>query len=175
MTERYLRINGMHSDAMNWVYQSFHFLRTKDKYDILEIGSLDINGSVRGIFDSFAASYTGLDVVAGPGVDIVADGATYSLPEAYDVIVTAETFEHTPDWKKIILRSIENLRPGGIFIATMAGEGRPPHSALDEKPIREWEHYSNIGWWELNQTLKSLFTNHEVNILNTDLRCWAVK
>ena len=120
----------MHKEVLDWVYTSFHLVKTKDKNDILEIGSLDINGSVRSIFDSFAASYLGLDMQDGPGVDLVADGATYELPEAYDVIVTAETFEHTPDWKKIIQQSYINLRPGGIFIATTPPEGRPPHSAI---------------------------------------------
>ena len=166
----------MHKEVLDWVYTSFHLVKTKDKNDILEIGSLDINGSVRSIFDSFAASYLGLDMQDGPGVDLVADGATYELPEAYDVIVTAETFEHTPDWKKIIQQSYINLRPGGIFIATMAGEGRPPHSAIDENPIRDWEHYANIGWWELNQTLKNIgFQQVVVDVLGSDTRCSAVK
>ena len=58
----------------------------------------------------------------------------------------------------------------------MAGEGRPPHSAIDENPIREWEHYSNIGWWELQQSLKQQgFKQVKVNVLENDTRCWAVK
>ena len=37
---------------------------------VLEIGSLDINGSVRTFFEN--CDYTGLDVGEGKGVDIVA-------------------------------------------------------------------------------------------------------
>jgi len=45
----------------------------------LEIGSLDINGSVRQFFDG--GSYIGLDVAPGHGVDIVCPGQdTASTP-----------------------------------------------------------------------------------------------
>lgn len=165
----------MHTDAYNYVFSTFHDWRKDRKnLSVLEIGSLDINGSIRDMFNFFADSYLGIDVQDGPGVDLLADGATYSSPNTYDVIVTAETFEHTPDWKQIIRASYTNLKDGGIFIATMAGEGRPVHSALDEKPIREWEHYANIGEWDLKQTLK-IFKEYKVNTLNNDLRCFAVK
>ena len=165
----------MHQAVDEWVFTSFHNWRDgRTHLRVLEIGSLDINGSVRHIFKPFAEKYIGIDVQEGPGVDIVASATDYLSPEYFDVVVCAEVFEHTPEWKKIINNSYVNLMDGGIFIATMAGEGRHPHSAIDEYPIREWEHYSNIGWWELNQALKA-FKTKEVNVLNTDTRCSAVK
>jgi hypothetical protein len=36
--------------------------------DVLEIGSCDVSGSIREIFDG-ARSYRGVDLVEGPGVD----------------------------------------------------------------------------------------------------------
>jgi hypothetical protein len=165
----------MHVEAHEWVYHSFHDKNNgRTNLKVLEIGSLDINGSVRNIFKPFAGEYIGLDPQEGPGVDVVMDAMLYNKPNYFDVIVTAETFEHTPYWKDIIKLSHHNLVPGGLFIATMAGEGRQPHSAIDENPIREWEHYANIGAWDLKQTLK-IFDTFEVNILNQDLRCWACK
>jgi len=167
----------MHNAAMEFVYSSFHDWKA-DRTDlkVLEIGSLDINGSVRPMFKPFQAEYTGIDMQEGPGVDYVLDAAKFINFEAYDVVVCAEVFEHTPDWKQIIYNCYNNLVEGGIFIATMAGEGRPPHSAIDENPIREWEHYSNIGWWELQQSLKQQgFKQVKVNVLENDTRCWAVK
>lgn len=167
----------MHSAAMEFIFTSFHSWRgDKDNLDILEIGSLDINGSVRPMFKPFQVTYTGIDMQEGPGVDIVVDAAKFINFEDYDVVVCAEVFEHTPYWPQILQNSYNNLRPGGIFIATMAGEGRYPHSAIDQNPIREWEHYSNIGWWELQQTLKKVgFKDVNVNVLDQDTRCWAVK
>jgi len=167
----------MHAPAMDYVFQSFHTWR-KDRtnLDILEIGSLDINGSVRPIFKPFQTNYFGIDMQEGPGVDLVIDAVAFRNEGDYDVVVCAEVFEHTPDWKKIITNTYINLRPGGLFVATMAGEGRPPHSAIDENPIRDWEHYANIGWWELNQTLKNIgFQQVSVNVLGWDTRCSAVK
>ena len=167
----------MHLAASDYIFKTFHQERnSKTDFDILEIGSFNINGGVRDIFKPFAKTYTGIDVQEGKDVDIVADGATYTNKDSYDIIVTAETFEHTPDWKKIIARSYLNLRLGGMFIATMAGEGRPPHSALDTGEIREWEHYSNIGYWELAQCLKQCgFEVVSTIINNTDLYCMAIK
>ena len=162
---------------MEFIFNSFHSWKD-DRTDlsILEIGSLDINGSVRPIFKPFQVTYTGIDMQEGPGVDIVVDAAKFINFEDYDVVVCAEVFEHTPYWPQIIQNTYNNLRPGGIFIATMAGEGRYPHSAIDENPIRDWEHYSNIGWWELQQTLKKVgFKDVNVNVLGQDTRCSAVK
>lgn len=167
----------MHSAAMEFIFTSFHDWKgDRTDLNILEIGSLDINGSVRPLFKPFQASYVGIDMQEGPGVDVVVDAAKFIHFESYDVIVCAEVFEHTPDWPQIIYNSYNNLRPGGIFIATMAGEGRYPHSAIDENPIRDWEHYSNIGWWELQQILKrNGFKDVKVSVLDQDTRCWAVK
>jgi len=167
----------MHQAVDEWVFTSFHNWRdSRTHLRVLEIGSLDINGSVRHIFKPFAEKYIGIDMQEGPGVDLVIDAVAFRNEGDYDVVVCCEVFEHTNDWKKIITNSYINLRPGGLFIATMAGEGRPPHSALDEKPIREWEHYANIGWWELNQTLKNIgFQQVVVNVLGQDTRCSAVK
>lgn len=160
---------------MFYIFKSFHDWRDgRSHFKVLEIGSLDINGSIRPIFYPFAEKYIGIDIQEGPGVDVVTSATDYLKPGYFDIVICAEVFEHTPDWKKIIDNSYENLVDGGIFISTMAGEGRAPHSALDENPIREWEHYSNIGWWELNQALKA-FKTKEVNVLGTDTRCWAIK
>lgn len=165
----------LHKEAADWVFHSFHTWRG-DRKDlvILELGSLNINGGVRDFIQPYGRSYIGVDQEAGPGVDVVADAATYLEHNRYDVVVTTETLEHCPNWRDIIGCSYMNLKEGGIFIATMAGEGRFAHSAIDEAPIRDWEYYANVGAWELNRALKG-FAKHEVNTLGTDLRCWAVR
>ena len=42
---------------------------------VLEVGLCDINGSARHVLRHLASSYTGIDIVAGPGVDEVLDVA----------------------------------------------------------------------------------------------------
>lgn len=167
----------MHSAALDWVHSSFHQWRQDRKdLDVLDVGSLNINGTARSIIEPFSRSYYGIDMQEGPGVDKVADATEFVLADSFDVIVCCEVFEHCENWKKIVDNSVKNLRVDGIFIATMAGEGRHPHSAIDENPIRDWEYYHNVGHWELNRYLKSVgFGRLEVNTLGTDLRCWAIK
>lgn len=169
----------MHKEPYDFVQEHFNnWLNTyqTDHISVLEIGSLDINGSVRPIFSGKVSSYLGIDMQEGPGVDLVADAAYFEMPDPVDIIVCCEVFEHASEWKKIIKNCYHNLSPRGILIATAAGEGRPPHSAIDEKPIRPWEHYANIGAWDLKRTLELCgFEYITVDSINHDVRCAAVK
>lgn len=167
----------MHAAASDYIFTNFHNWRDgRTHLRILEIGSLNINGTVRDYIQPFAEKYIGIDMQEGPGVDIVHDAAKFTKPNFFDVVVCAEVFEHTPEWQTIIKKSYKNLVDSGIFIATMAGEGRPPHSALDTGAIREWEHYANIGEWQLKQTLTNIgFKDVSVNVNGNDIRCYGVK
>ena len=167
----------MHKEASDYVFKTFHEWRgDRTSLKILEVGSYNINGSVRDFLRPFSLEYVGIDPNDGPNVDVVASGEEYVHAGYFDVVVTTETFEHAPNWKTVVQKSYENLADGGVFIATMAGEGRPPHSALDEKPIRDWEHYANIGEWDLAKTLRDVgFTDIRTNKQGTDLRCVAIK
>jgi len=172
----------MHEDAYNYVFKNF-FKCQPDKIKlknlkVLELGSLNINGGVRDFIEPLCDEYVGLDLQAGPGVDVVMSSHQYVKPNYFDFVVTTETFEHNEHWKETLIVSWENLVPGGVFIATMAGEGRAPHSALDEKPIREWEYYANIGEWDLRWSLKKAGfpdDNIRINRINADIRVLALK
>ena len=67
-------------------------LKVKEKYPeffkgkkVLDIGSLDINGSARDFFED--CDYTGIDVGEGKGVDIVCPGEEWNAPDqTYDVV-----------------------------------------------------------------------------------------
>lgn len=167
----------MHKEASEYVFKAFHAWRgDRTGLKILEVGSYNINGSVRDFLSPFALEYVGIDPNPGPNVDLVASGEEYVRFGYFDVVVTTETFEHAPGWKTVVQKSYENLSVGGVFIATMAGEGRAPHSALDEKPIRDWEHYANIGEWDLGKTLRDVgFADIATDKHGADLRCVAVK
>jgi SAM-dependent methyltransferase len=175
----------MHADAWNWVNESFTTWVTDNEradLDVLEFGSLDINGSIRGIFTPYAKSYLGVDMQTGHGVDVVADASTFDAEGTlYDVIVSAEVFEHTPVWRQIIDNSHRLLKPNGLFIATMAGTGRPPHSAVDGGGLRDWEHYENISEEELQSAMTG-FDPCVVNVIKNgdhaiqnDSRCWGIR
>ena len=121
--------------------------------DVVEIGSRNINGSVRQLF-STSDRYLATDITGGNGVDRIVDASDASaLPaESCDTVVCCEVLEHTPV-APIIKSAATWLRPGGFLIATMAGEGRAPHSAVDGGKLRANEHYQNVTAEEMITSL----------------------
>lgn len=94
--------------------------------NVLDIGSLDINGNNRFLFNS--CGYVGLDVGEGPNVDVISVGHLYnSSDESYDTIISTEVFEHDMFYEDTIRNVIRMLKPGGAFIFTCASTGRPEH------------------------------------------------
>lgn len=124
---------------------------------VLEIGARDINGSIRAVFASSDVRYLGTDIAPGPGVDLVADGATLTLPAPADIAVCCEVLEHTPEAEAIIANLATLLEPGGRIIITAAGQGdgwaRAPHSAVDGCALKEGEYYGNISEADLREWL----------------------
>jgi autotransporter strand-loop-strand O-heptosyltransferase len=94
---------------------------------ILDIGSLDVNGNNRFLFDNLDG-YIGLDVGEGPNVDVSIPGHKYDAPnEFFDVIISTEVFEHDLYYKDTVQNAIRMLKPGGAFIFTCASGQRPEH------------------------------------------------
>ncbi len=125
---------------------SEHFTNKK----VLDIGSLDINGNNRFLFNN--CDYIGLDVGEGRNVDIVCVGHLYDAPDEYfDTIISTEVFEHDMFYDKTIHNIIRMLKPGGAFIFTCASTGRPEHGTVKSDgsyaaPLltqisEEWSHY----------------------------------
>lgn len=97
--------------------------------DVIEAGSFNVNGSVRDHIESLGpASYTGIDLQAGPGVDVVMDAADLpgDLGQA-GVVVSTSMLEHAPDWQGALRGLISAVRPGGILVLTCPSAGFPYH------------------------------------------------
>ncbi len=156
----------MHAEAYDFVRRQIGEL------SVLEIGSLNVNGSVRELFPHW--DYTGLDRVAGPGVDVVADGATFDTPKRFDAIVCCEVFEHFESWAEIVNNSYRLLRPGGVFIGTCAGPGREPHKCDGSKNDGS-EFYENVIPEQLQSRLRMAgFQNVVIEHRITDVR-WSAR
>ena len=96
--------------------------------DILEVGSMDVNGSIRQhCMKHGPASYTGLDIAPGPGVDIVADIETYVGPKRYDGVICTEVFEHIRHWWKAVRALSDLVVDGGWLLLTTRSPGYPVH------------------------------------------------
>lgn len=120
---------------------------------VVELGSLDINGSARMLFP-IGQPYIGVDRQAGPGVDLVSDIETIKASAPVDLVVCTEVLEHAPDQGAIVAKAWELLRPGGHLILTAATDPRAPHSGIDENPIRVYEHYRNVVPAEMHGYLR---------------------
>lgn len=144
----------MHRQALRAVarYVDTHRLNQPDRH-VVEIGAYNVNGSVRGLFAA-CASYTGVDVRSGPGVDVVADGAEWGETAACDVVVTTETLEHSADPAAIVANAARILRPGGALLITAAAPGRGPHGN-DGATLPPGEAYQNIDPADLRAWLEA--------------------
>lgn len=154
----------MHPAAYDYVAR----YATDDTIDVVEIGSRDVNFTVRPLFPN--ARYHGIDAQPGPQVDEVADGATWQPPAPVDLVVCAEVFEHTPDWRNIVANIPAMLRPGGRAVFTMAGPGRPAHGVNIDDPLSPG-HYANIEPAELEAAMAAAgFVGIEVDQAADDTR-----
>lgn len=138
----------MHSEAYHWLRRIISILPRRKS--ILEIGSKDVNGQLRSLFA--AEQYHGIDLSDGPGVDEVADGATFQGDQRFDTVICSEVLEHTDKGREICRNAHRHLEPGGIMLITAATNGREPHSAIDGGTLKEGEYYQNVnrhdlGFW----------------------------
>lgn len=152
---------------------------------ILEIGSLDINGSVRPFFTK--CEYIGIDVGPGPGVDVVCEGQNYSAPDdSFDTVISCECFEHNPYWLETFLNMIRICKKNGLVIFTCATTGRKEHGTTRTSPAdspltigKGWDYYKNLTEIDFkeNITLSLYFKDFKfsINEKSKDLYFWGIK
>jgi SAM-dependent methyltransferase len=100
---------------------------------ILEIGSFDVNGSIRKFFKG--SYYLGVDLAAGPGVDVIIDGKDIDHADnSYHITISSECFEHNPSWLETFENMYRMTSPGGFIIFTCATRGRTEHGTLRTSP-----------------------------------------
>lgn len=141
----------MHPGAYDYVARAVASLGPFGR--VLEVGGRNINGSVRPLF---GADYTALDIAPGPGVDIVADAATWEPTATFDAAVCCEVLEHTPDAEAIVATLGKAVGPGGVLIITAACPPRAPHSAVDGGPLQPGEFYANVNPNDLRNWLLAI-------------------
>lgn len=95
------------------------------KASLLELGSLNINGTARDYLR--VAEWVGIDLVAGRDVDIVCPANATSFSRTFDVILCTSMIEHDPNWRASLDWNLQWLRPGGHFLLSWGAEGNLHH------------------------------------------------
>ena len=113
--------------------------RKNDPLLILDLGSLDVNGSYRRYFEVFSWTYQGMDMTAGKNVDIVLQ-SPYNWraikSNSVDVLISGQAFEHIEFFWITMLEIARVLKPGGLCcIIAPAGGGEHKY------PVDCWRFY----------------------------------
>ena len=98
---------------------------------VIEVGSLNVNGSLRPFMESFKPKvYVGTDIAKGRGVDVVckAEDLLRVFPKnSFDLLVSTELLEHVRDWRTAISNFKSIVKPGGKLLITTRSYGFPYH------------------------------------------------
>lgn len=110
-----------------------------EKLRILDLGSQDVNGSYRPLFNNKNWEYIGADMAEGANVDMV-------LPDAYDwkgikpgyfdVVISGQVFEHVEFYWVTMLEIVRVLKDNGLC-CIIAPSGGPEH----KYPADCWRFY----------------------------------
>jgi SAM-dependent methyltransferase len=138
---------------------------------VLEIGSQQVPGqeeigNLRPLFGD--RTFVGLDVQAGPGVDLVAD--VEALPQAdasVGTVLALNTLEHVPRFWRGLEEMYRVLRPDGVLIASC-----PFYFHLHSFPRDYWRFSPEALEWLLQRYPSKILGRHGPR--NRPASVWAV-
>lgn len=106
----------------------------KEQLKILDLGSCDVNGSYRPLFNEAGWTYQGLDLENGPNVDIILKDP-YRLTEvrsrSADVFISGQAFEHIEYFWITMLEIARVLKTGGLCCIIAPSGGYEHRYPLD--------------------------------------------
>ena len=119
----------MTPEIQQWVNNmNKHFILASSKTKILEVGSKNINGTVRQYFKG--SDYIGIDMEPGENVDIVMNAHDlYDIydAETFDVIICLEVLEHDIDFLLTCANMRRIVKTGGYLLISTPTFGFPLH------------------------------------------------
>ncbi len=158
-----------HIDQINFIreFRNYYLDENFSKdIHILEVGSLDVNGNMRDLFN-FSKNYMGIDLIKGPNVDLVMDGAQIdSLKDKFDIVISCECFEHAKNWKTIFEKMCKISKDNSFVVISVASTGRIEHgterSGNWQSPGNKDDYYLNLteNDFRKNFNLNKIFSNY---------------
>lgn len=120
----------MHQSSMlrmGWFVDNY--VRGEGHKKILDVGSYDVNGSYKRLFDGMDVRYVGMDVEHGPNVDVVMTDPykwDFLEDESFDFIISGQAFEHI-EFPWLTMQEIyKKLKRGGV-VCIIAPNSSPEH------------------------------------------------
>ncbi len=145
-------------------------LKVKKKYPqyflnkrVLDVGSLDINGNNKGLFEN--CEYIGLDVVKGKNVDVVSIAHEYDPGVLFDVVLSTNAFEHDMYFELTLKKMVELLKPSGLMFFC-GSSGHKEHGTERTSPWASGTTKINNKKWA--KYYKNLVVKDITNVLNLE-------
>lgn len=116
----------MHTSSlrrMEWFVSNYLKLehttcKSRPRLRVLDVGSYDVNGSYKQFFPSSEFDYVGLDMEAGPNVDLI-PSCPYKWHEletdSFDVVISGQALEHIEFFWITVSEMVRVLKKGGIL------------------------------------------------------------
>lgn len=126
---------------------------------VIEVGSYDVNGSMRYATRLLKpVEYIGVDIVKGPGVDLICPGEKLVErfgKDSFDVVISACVLEHVRDWKTHVSNLKNICKPNGIILIIA-----PSVWVFHEFPYDFWRYKKS--------DIENIFSDCDILILDED-------
>jgi SAM-dependent methyltransferase len=124
---------------MEWFIDCY--LQTNQKLKVLDVGSYDVNGCYKNLFEPNKFNYIGLDMEKGPNVDLVPKSA-YKWKElkddSFNVVISGQAIEHVEFFWVTIGEMVRVTKEGGL-ICIIAPNGFGEH----RYPVDCWRFFTD--------------------------------
>lgn len=132
-----------------WEYCEGKYGLSRGGMTVLEVGSYNINGSLRENV-KHPAEYVGIDWRPGPGVDFVCFAHDMNFHKKFDAVISASMLEHDRHWEKSIPKMVEHMKDTGVLVLSWGAALNPPHrheTADDGKfhPLPAYKVFKLLG------------------------------
>ena len=125
---------------MEWFINCYLQQSTK-KLEVLDVGSYDVNGCYKKLFEPYQFNYIGLDMEKGPNVDLV-PLSPYKWKElkndSFDVVISGQALEHIEFFWITVSEIIRVTKEGGL-ICIIAPNGFGEH----RYPVDCWRFFTD--------------------------------
>lgn len=86
--------------------------------EVIDIGSLDVNGCYKPIFEKLGCKYYGADLKEGKNVDIkLKEPDNWNIIKQFDVVISGQVLEHVEDIYRFARQTVEISKKYVICIA----------------------------------------------------------